>query len=133
MRPPSNETFAPRSGEVPIPERGGLSSDFDSHWSRNSRHPTRLPTLDYRLSTTDSRLTTNDFRLSTFDCLFSRLQSRSFHELDATSEWLLVRADAPVARDGLVGGRAEIWSESGRLLASGGQQMLCRPMPRRMD
>ena len=59
--------------------------------------------------------------------------SVSFHELDPSSDWLLVRADAPVARDGLVGGRAEIWSESGRLLASGGQQMLCRPMPRRMD
>lgn len=57
--------------------------------------------------------------------------SVSFHELDPTSEWLLVRASAPVARDGLVGGRAEIWSEAGRLLASGGQQMLCRPMPSR--
>ena len=55
--------------------------------------------------------------------------SVSFHELDPASEWLLVRATSPVARDGLVGGRAEIWSESGRLLASGGQQMLCRPMP----
>ena len=57
--------------------------------------------------------------------------SVSFHELDPASEWLLVRASSPVARDGLVGGRAEIWSESGRLLASGGQQMLCRPMPAR--
>lgn len=57
--------------------------------------------------------------------------SVSFHELDPSSEWLLVRATAPVARDGLVGGRAEVWSESGRLLASGGQQMLCRPMPAR--
>lgn len=55
--------------------------------------------------------------------------SVSFHELDPSSEWLLVRATSPVARDGLVSGRAEIWSEEGRLLASGGQQMLCRPMP----
>ena len=54
--------------------------------------------------------------------------SVSFHELDPSSEWLLVRATSPLARDGLVGGRAEIWSERGRLLASGGQQMLCRPM-----
>lgn len=54
--------------------------------------------------------------------------SVSFHELDPSSEWLLVRATAPIARDGLVGGRAEVWSEAGRLLASGGQQMLCRPM-----
>ena len=57
--------------------------------------------------------------------------SVSFHELDPSSEWLLVRASSPLSRDGLVAGRAEIWSESGRLLASGGQQMLCRPMPAR--
>lgn len=51
----------------------------------------------------------------------------SFHEIDPTSEWLLVDARSPVARDGLVGGQAAIWSQSGKLLASGGQQMLCRP------
>lgn len=51
----------------------------------------------------------------------------SFHALDPMSEWLLVDAFSPVARDGLVGGQASIWSEGGVLLASGGQQMLCRP------
>lgn len=56
--------------------------------------------------------------------------SVSFHELDPSSQWLLVDAFSPVARDGLVGGHASIWSESGRLLASGGQQMLCRPFRR---
>jgi acyl-CoA thioesterase II len=50
-----------------------------------------------------------------------------FHELDPTSEWLLVDAHSPLARDGLVAGHARIWSEAGGLLASGGQQMLCRP------
>ena len=50
-----------------------------------------------------------------------------FHALDPASEWLLVDAHSPVARDGLVGGHARIWSEGGALLASGGQQMLCRP------
>ncbi|MEA3075410.1 MAG: acyl-CoA thioesterase [Actinomycetota bacterium] len=52
----------------------------------------------------------------------------SFHEIDPTSEWLLVDARSPRARDGLVAGQASIWSERGKLLASGGQQMLCRPM-----
>ena len=54
------------------------------------------------------------------------IQAR-FHALEAASEYLLVDAHSPVARDGLVGGAGAIWSESGRLLATGGQQMLCRP------
>ncbi|HEX7167743.1 MAG TPA: thioesterase family protein [Acidimicrobiales bacterium] len=53
----------------------------------------------------------------------------SLHDLDPSSEWLLVDAVSPIARDGLVGGQASVWSESGKLLASGGQQMLCRPAP----
>jgi acyl-CoA thioesterase II len=52
-----------------------------------------------------------------------------FHRLDeaARSEWLLVEARSPVAADGLVAGTASVWDVDGRLLASGGQQMLCRP------
>jgi acyl-CoA thioesterase len=52
------------------------------------------------------------------------------HRLEQASEWLLVRATSPAAADGLVGGRAEVWSQSGTLLASATQQMLCRPIPR---
>jgi acyl-CoA thioesterase len=33
-----------------------------------------------------------------------------------------------VARDGLVASAGSVWSAGGQLLASGGQQMLCRPM-----
>lgn len=53
-----------------------------------------------------------------------------FHRLDPSCEWLLVDAVAPVATDGLVAGQARVWSAGGRLLASGGGQMLCRPVPR---
>jgi acyl-CoA thioesterase-2 len=52
----------------------------------------------------------------------------SFHALAPTDEWLLTDAWSPAARDGLVGGTGAVWSESGVLLASGGQQMMCRPM-----
>ncbi len=54
-----------------------------------------------------------------------------FHRLDvaARAEWLLVEARSPVAADGLVAGTASVWDVGGRLLASGGQQMLCRPAP----
>ncbi|MHB1583073.1 MAG: acyl-CoA thioesterase [Acidimicrobiales bacterium] len=54
-----------------------------------------------------------------------------FHRLDRarTAEWLLVEARSPAAADGLVGGTAAVWDADGRLLASGGQQMLCRPAP----
>lgn len=50
-----------------------------------------------------------------------------FHALEPASEYLLVDAHSPAARDGLVGGAGAVWSESGVLLATGGQQMLCRP------
>jgi acyl-CoA thioesterase len=53
-----------------------------------------------------------------------------FHRLDPGSEWLLAQAHSPVAADGLVGGRAAVWSQRGELLATGGQQMLCRPAAR---
>lgn len=52
-----------------------------------------------------------------------------FHRLDPASEWLLVRAASPAADNGLVGGTAQVWSESGKLLATATQQMLCRPVP----
>jgi acyl-CoA thioesterase len=50
-----------------------------------------------------------------------------FHRLDPTSEHLFVEAVAPIAADGLIGARSRVWSESGALLATGTQQLLCRP------
>ena len=51
-----------------------------------------------------------------------------FHRLVPTSEWLLVDATAPVATDGMIGGQVRIWATDGRLVASGGGQLLCRPL-----
>lgn len=45
------------------------------------------------------------------------------------AQWLLVEARSPVADEGLVAGTASVWDRTGRLLASGGQQMLARPAP----
>lgn len=56
--------------------------------------------------------------------------SASFHRLDPGSEYLFVESVAPVADDGLIGASTRVWSESGRLLASGGEQLLCRPYTR---
>lgn len=50
-----------------------------------------------------------------------------FHALPA-DEWLLADAWSPLARDGLVGGTASVWDGQGALVATGGQQMLCRPL-----
>jgi acyl-CoA thioesterase II len=50
-----------------------------------------------------------------------------FHGLAPDDEFLLADAHSPVARDGLVGGVGSIWSQRGALVATGGQQMLCRP------
>jgi acyl-CoA thioesterase len=51
-----------------------------------------------------------------------------FHAAAPESPWLLVECSSPVARDGLVASAASVWAADGSLLASGGQQMLCRPM-----
>jgi acyl-CoA thioesterase II len=50
-----------------------------------------------------------------------------FHALAPEDEFLLADAHSPSARDGLVSGVGAIWSERGTLMATGGQQMLCRP------
>jgi acyl-CoA thioesterase II len=50
-----------------------------------------------------------------------------FHASEPESPWLLVEGRSPVARDGLVASTVSVWSGDGSLLASGGQQMLCRP------
>lgn len=51
-----------------------------------------------------------------------------FHGAAPATEWLLCEAQAPVARHGLIGGQARVWSPDGVLLASGGGQLLCRPL-----
>lgn len=57
--------------------------------------------------------------------------SVQFHRDARASELLLCEAEAPVATEGLVGTRARIWDEQGRLVASGGAQLLQRPAPAR--
>ena len=53
-----------------------------------------------------------------------------FHRSDRRAEWLLVEAVAPVAQDGLIGYRSQVWNDGGQLLASGTGQLLCRPVNR---
>ena len=53
--------------------------------------------------------------------------SAQFHALAPQSEWLLCESHSPSARDGLVGGTTTVWSQDGRLLGTGSQQMMCRP------
>jgi len=52
-----------------------------------------------------------------------------FHRAPPYSEWLLVEASADVADEGLIGFHNRVWDEAGRLVASGGGQLLCRPRP----
>jgi acyl-CoA thioesterase-2 len=42
-------------------------------------------------------------------------------------EWLLSEAISPVGAGGLTAATGRVWDRAGRLLASGGQTMLCRP------
>lgn len=52
-----------------------------------------------------------------------------FHRTPPYSEWLLVQASADVATEGLIGFHNRVWDEAGRLVASGGGSLLCRPKP----
>jgi acyl-CoA thioesterase-2 len=52
-----------------------------------------------------------------------------FHRAEPESEWLLTDSRCDIAEAGLMGTHARIWSETGRLLASGGAQLFCVPNP----
>lgn len=54
--------------------------------------------------------------------------SCQFHRSAADHPWLFTEAHSPVAESGLVAGTARVWDADGRLVASGSQQMLCRPV-----
>ena len=51
-----------------------------------------------------------------------------FHQPADGSEWLLADYESPIATGALMGATGRIWSRDGRLLASGGAQLLCVPI-----
>jgi len=53
----------------------------------------------------------------------------AFHDPQPDEPWLLVDGHSPIAGDGLVGWTGRLWSTTGRLVASGGGQLLCRRVP----
>lgn len=52
-----------------------------------------------------------------------------FHRPAFDQEWLLSETVSPVGAGGLMSATGRVWSTEGTLLASGGQTMLCRPVP----
>ncbi|MCG8589590.1 MAG: thioesterase family protein [Proteobacteria bacterium] len=52
-----------------------------------------------------------------------------FHRSAPDSEWLLVDHRSPTAGAGTMGTQGEVWSQDGRLVATGGAQLLCVPTP----
>jgi acyl-CoA thioesterase II len=52
-----------------------------------------------------------------------------FHRSAAESEWLLMDHSCEVAESGLMGTHARIWTEQGKLIATGGAQLFCIPSP----
>jgi acyl-CoA thioesterase II len=52
-----------------------------------------------------------------------------FHRSAPESDWLLADNDCPVAEGGLMGTHGRVWSRDLRLLASGGAQLMCVPIP----
>jgi acyl-CoA thioesterase-2 len=53
----------------------------------------------------------------------------AFADPQPESEWLLCDGHGPVARHGLMTWNGRLWSSSGRLVASGEGQLLCRRLP----
>lgn len=53
----------------------------------------------------------------------------AFNDPQPASAWLLTDGHGPLARDGLMAWTGRLWSDRGRLVASGGGQMLCRRVP----
>jgi acyl-CoA thioesterase II len=52
-----------------------------------------------------------------------------FHDFAPEADWMLADGVAPVARDGIVCTQARIWTEDGRLVASGSSSHVFRPNP----
>jgi len=51
-----------------------------------------------------------------------------FHDFGSASQWLLIEHESPIAAHGLVGVAGKVWSQDGRLLATGGAQLCCLPI-----
>lgn len=56
-----------------------------------------------------------------------------FHQPAGASDWLLVDARSDVAQTGLIHGLVRVWSEQGRLVATGGSQCLVFNLPPRAN
>jgi acyl-CoA thioesterase len=51
------------------------------------------------------------------------------HHVETDDEWLLLHGSSNVAADGLIATQQSVWTERGRLLASGRSQLLSRRVP----
>jgi len=52
-----------------------------------------------------------------------------FHAFAPEADWMLADGVVPLAQDGLLGSSSRLWTEDGRLLATGTSKHLCRPNP----
>ena len=50
-----------------------------------------------------------------------------FHQSAADSEWLLSEHRSEIAAGGLIGTTSSVWAQDGRLVATGGAQLMCLP------
>jgi acyl-CoA thioesterase len=51
------------------------------------------------------------------------------HAFAPETEWMLADGVMPIAQDGMLGCVSRLWTEDGRLVATGTSKHLCRPNP----
>ncbi len=96
---------------------------FDDPWVDALRLLIPIDTMGWPVAHLPHAHTEPDIIAPTIDV------SVRFHQPATDDEWLLTETVAPVAAGGVMSAEGRVWNQRGRLLASGAQSMLCRPVP----
>ncbi len=100
------------------------AATFDDPFADAARYTLLLDTFAWPVAANPHPQATREYAAVNMDVV------AWFHRPAPDSEWLLCDYDSTIAHAGLVGSHGRIWSEAGRLIASGGAQCLSIPNPR---
>jgi len=99
------------------------AATFDDPFADAARYTILLDTFAWPVAANPHPRATREYAAVNMDV------GAWFHRPAPEIEWLLCDYDSPIAHAGLVGSHGRLWSEDGRLIASGGAQCLSIPNP----